>query len=63
MPKTTSKPKKEEHVLHFFKYLQKKNFNQMQIAAVEATIKSKKEKKTEAEWNEIFNKIINKRLR
>jgi len=49
-------------LLHLNKYLQKRQFNKMQIAAVGATL-NKKTTKSEKDWDEEFNRVINKRLR
>lgn len=55
------KPKKDSSVF-LNKYLKNKNYNNMQIVAVEANLKSKIEQNTIEEWDKIFANILNKRL-
>jgi hypothetical protein len=55
------KEKKGSGLMHFEKYITTEKYNKMQIAAVGSKVK-KTDVKTDKEWKEFFNKIINMRL-
>lgn len=57
----TTEEKKPKVFLN--KYLKNKKYNNMQIAAVGANLKSKIEQNTIEEWDKIFANILNKRLK